>query len=112
MPAVFERNVGVGVAGEAAVGLAEPLADQAIVVAPQNVAAAVAVEVAGARDMPAVVQLNVGVGIAGETAVRLAKPVGHKAIVVAPQNVASAVAVEIVRGVRNLQLNPAASGRP
>ena len=45
-------NVGVGVADKAAVRLAEPLADQAIVVAPQDVVAAVAVEVAGAGDMP------------------------------------------------------------
>src|SRR5439155_2491554 len=85
-----------GVAGEAAVRLAEPVAHGAGVVAPQDVADAVAVEIAGADDVPVAGHGGVEVGgVAGKAAVRLAEPVAHRAGVVAPQDVDQPVAVEV-----------------
>ena len=84
------------VADEAAVGLAEPVGDRARIVAPQDVVAAVAVEVAGAGDVPAGRDVAPAVGvIAGEAAIGLAEPLADGAAVVAPQDVVAPVAVEI-----------------
>ena len=68
----------------------------AVVVAPQDVGHAVAVEVAGADDVPVGDDIDVEVrAVAGEAAVRLAQPVGDGAVVGAPQDVGLAVAVEV-----------------
>src|SRR5690348_6770857 len=89
---------GVGaVANEAAVGLAEPIGHGAgIGVLPQDVVAAVAVEVADLDRRPLRVDVIVGVGeIAREAAVGIAEPVGHLTIVASPQNIVAVVAIEI-----------------
>ena len=67
---------------------------------PQNVVAAIAVEIARAGDMPA--GRNIGqrnARIVDEPAIGRPQPVGQQAIVVAPQNVAAPVAVKIVAGI-------------
>ena len=69
---------GVGVPDEGAVGLGQPLGHRADVVAPQDVVAAVAVEVAAAGDLPVGADLVRDAGIAGEVAIGLAQPLGQR----------------------------------
>ena len=85
------------VVDEAAVRLAEPVAELAIGILPQDVVDRVAIEVADANDMPAQSGTVVEIGaVADEAAIGLAEPVGHLAAdVVTPQNIGDAVAIEV-----------------
>ena len=66
------------------------------VAAPQDVVAAVAVEVADADDCQLVDDADQRIGVvADEAAIGLAEPVGQLPVVVAPQDVVAAVAVEV-----------------
>ncbi len=67
-----------------------PDRDRAVVVLPENVALAVAVEVAGADDMPAA-----GIPVAIVCPVYAIVPDRDRAVVALPENVALAVAVEV-----------------
>ena len=84
------------VVGEAAVRLAEPVGDGAGIVLPQDVGIAVAVEVAGAKDVPVGRDGLAGAGeVIAEAAVELAEPLGDHAFVAAPDQVFKVVAVEV-----------------
>src|SRR6187200_3048489 len=68
-------------------------------VTPQDIVAAIAVDVAGADDLPASVELVGGIGVVGEGTASLAEPLGEMPCLIAPQDIAPAVAVEIVADV-------------
>src|SRR6185369_269172 len=90
---------GIGIVAQepaAAIALRQPVGDRAIVVLPDDVVLAVAVEVAGADDVPAGRDHVPSVGVvAREPAVRLAEPLGERSIVIAPEHVVPAVAIEV-----------------
>src|SRR5688500_3179980 len=81
LPAVRNTCKSVGIiSGEPAIGGAQPVAKVTAVAAPQNVVAAIAVEVAGAGDVPAGRDIGEGIGVIGrEPAIGGAEPVAEVA---------------------------------
>src|SRR5687767_998681 len=81
---------------KAAAGGRELVGDRAIAVAPQDVVAAVAVEIAGTDDLPVVGYRNESYrSVILKAAAGRCELVDNSSIVIAPENVVAAVAVEI-----------------
>src|SRR5918993_131295 len=97
-PAGRQHGPGVGViADEPAVRLPKPLGESAVRPTPDDVVAAVAVEVAGSGHLPTDREVAEGIGVvADDPSTRLAEPVRERAVVVAPDEVAASVPVEVV----------------
>ena len=84
------------VIGKPSVGLGEPLGNEPVIIAPQDVIAAITVEVAGSNDLPRSARIDEHVSaVVGKTAVGLAEPLRDRAIIMTPENVVTTVTVEI-----------------
>ena len=101
-----------GIGQKPAIELTKPARHNTRIGAPQNIAAAVPVEIANAHHMQAERNINENSTLVRhKTAVRLAKPIGQRAKLVPPQNVAPTITVEIIADVTSKhQLDTAARG--
>ena len=71
---LLARTLAFGIAGKAAIQLAVPFADDAIVIAPKDIGSTIAVEIADPHDVPRAVHLDGRVGVADKAPIGLTGP--------------------------------------